>query len=588
MATIAEGGLFPPIVDTYLPAINIDDVLFKVYEDHGDNHYLRLAFNLSPYNNLQDLQSFHVSITRQSNYHSIFDAEDYPLGIYVRNFFEDDPDARPTELDQTCLINIENLNFNEINYNEYYKVQFRLSKDRWNQSFGESLSRYLTNESNLAKFSEWSTVCLIRFIAPPKIYIKGDTIEGTDKTLQDSGSNIINSSKLTISGKYLKRRSTGIIDGQEVELDYPSNLYNVQKDNEYLSSYRVLLTGANREDVYYDSGEMNVDIQNPNQFEYTIPYYFNNNQARKIWFHYTTANLYEKTLTYQINPQYTKNSWGEQTNLVETVSTDNVIGKTNIYFEAGTATQSGTIGTLTVRRGSDKDNFSIFETLWTKTVTVADLPLSFDDFTIESGVLYKYEINLIKPNRSIYTITEGPVISVFDHAFLTGEGTQLCVRFNPNVSSFNKKVSDNIITTIGSKYPYVTRNGNIGYRTFSLSGTIAYEMDSEHQFSSRGAIYGDWINVYGSYFVNHYFNQRNDRVTQRKFRELVMDYLYSDIPKLFRSTPEGNILVRLTDVSLTPNQQLGRMIYDFTCTATEIGECSIDNYKLYEIQDFGD
>ena len=67
-----------------------------------------------------------------------------------------------------------------------------------------------------------------------------------------------------------------------------------------------------------------------------------------------------------------------------------------------------------------------------------------------------------------------------------------------------------------------------------------------------------------------------------------MNFLYSDQPKLFRSTPEGNILVRLTDVNLTPNQQLGRMIYDFSCTATEIGECSIENYKLYQIQDFGE
>ncbi len=126
------------------------------------------------------------------------------------------------------------------------------------------------------------------------------------------------------------------------------------------------------------------------------------------------------------------------------------------------------------------------------------------------------------------------------------------------------------------------------YRSFSLSGTIAYEMDVEHQFSSRTSIYGDWINVYGSYFVNHFYNQQNDRITQRKFRELVEAYLYDDIPKLFRSTPEGNILVRLTDINLTPNNQLGRMIYDFSCAATEIGECTVDNYKLYKIQDFGD
>jgi tyrosyl-tRNA synthetase len=83
-------------------------------------------------------------------------------------------------------------------------------------------------------------------------------------------------------------------------------------------------------------------------------------------------------------------------------------------------------------------------------------------------------------------------------------------------------------------------------------------------------------------------NFDNPEKVRKNVRELVMDYLYDDIPKLFRSTPEGNILVRITDVSLTPNQQLGRMIYDFTCTATEIGEANIDNYKLYKIQDFGD
>jgi hypothetical protein len=67
-----------------------------------------------------------------------------------------------------------------------------------------------------------------------------------------------------------------------------------------------------------------------------------------------------------------------------------------------------------------------------------------------------------------------------------------------------------------------------------------------------------------------------------------MNYLYDDVPKLFRSTPEGNILVRITDVNLTPKQDLARMIYDFSCTATEIGEASVENFKLYQIQDFGD
>ena len=39
---------------------------------------------------------------------------------------------------------------------------------------------------------------------------------------------------------------------------------------------------------------------------------------------------------------------------------------------------------------------------------------------------------------------------------------------------------------------------------------------------------------------------------------------------MYKSPTEGNIVVKLMNVSLTPNQQLGRMIYDFTCTAYEV------------------
>ena len=580
MATIAEGGLFPPMVDAYLPAINVID---NFYENPGHNGYIEIPFNISPYNSPTDIKGIHVSITRQSNYNSIFNGTDYPMGIYVENVTY----SAGTDSNKKIYINKNILNNDELSYNEYYKVQLRLSKDdSYDSETGEELSEYLTNESNLASFSEWSTVCLIRFIAPPVINIQGDSSNRQDKKLVSNTT--ITSSKLTINGNYKK--------GNPIDNPYPStrakSFKDGTKDKEYLSSYDIKISSDSEgNNILYSSGVQDVNIQNPNQFEYTIPYYFKNNENVYLHFYYITANLYEETLRYTIQPVYNTNSWGEQTDLIENTSVDNVIGKVNVYIEGGTVVEADEheyVGSLSIRRGSDQDNFSVFDTFWHKEIYLDDLPLSFDDFTIESGVLYKYEITFNKYTGNSYTIVEGPIMSVFDHAFLTGEGTQLCVRFNPNIGSFSRKVSDNIINTIGGKYPYITRNSAMDYRVFSLSGTIAYEMDAEHQFSSRSAIYGDWINVYGSYFVNHYFNQRNDRVTQRKFRELVMDYLYDDIPKLFRSTPEGNILVRITDVSLTPNQQLSRMIYDFTCTATEIGEANIDNYKLYKIQDFGD
>ena len=566
MATIAEGGLFPPIIQAYEPATLITDF--------GTNG-LTVNFNVSEYTSLADVKSIHISVTRQSNYETIFNTVYYPLGIYVLNY-------EPQDYDCSITIPFSSIVFNlgQINYNEYYKVQVRLSKDdSYNDELGQDLSAYLTNESNLIQFSEWSTVCLYRFIAPPTI-----NIDGNGSPLSAiSNNNQITSSNLIISGNYTK----------DVIITPPiagSDLADGTKDLEYLTSYRIkLYDNLNNNELVFDSGDLTVDRNHPTSFYYNLPYYFENSDNVTLRFSYITCNLYESYIDYNITVAYSHSNWRDQSYINEITSVDTVIGKVNITLEpqdSSVPIPQGSI--ITVRRGCDQDNFTIWDTIYSKTLTAAiSTPISIDDFTIESGNIYKYEINFTY-NNVTYFIVEGPVMSVFDDAFLTGQGTQLCVKFNPNITSFKRNVADNILTTLGSQYPFITRNGNMDYRSFSLSGTIAYEMDNEHQFSSRSAIYGEWINVYGSYFVNHYFNQQNDRITQRKFRELVMDYLYNDSPKLFRSTPEGNVLVRITDVNLTPNQQLGRMIYDFSCTVTEIGEASIDNCKLYNIQDFGD
>lgn len=562
MATIAEGGLFPPIIDAYLPAFNIKNV-------KHNNHGIDISFNLSEYNTLSDIHGYHVSIVRQSSYTTLFNKNNYPLGIYVKNF----PNKEVSSYNQTITIPYGVFNPDQFSYNEYYKVQVRLSSDNdYTDKTGAALSAYLNNESHLSEFSEWSTVCLIRFIADNTFILK---------PLDNTSFTGLSSSNLTITGKYKKN---------DLEGNYKinSNVNYGKNDKEYLDSY--IVTVRSNGATVFKSDVMQIDSRNPESFVYNIPYYFENNKNYTIRVDYTTANLYEGYKSKTISVSYPKDSWGSQNTVAEAIAVDTIIGKANITFEPKTEGGSIPSGSkLLVRRADDTDNFTTWKVIWSKNISTAVSDyISFDDFTIESGTLYKYEINYITPNSTIYFIVEGPVLSVFDYAFLTGEGTQLCVKFNDNISGFKRNVSDNLVTTLGSKYPYISRNGSMDYRSFSLSGTIAYEMDAQNQFASRSAIYGDWIDVYGSYFVNHYYNQRNDRITQRKFRELVMNYLYDDIPKLFRSTSEGNILVRITDVNLTPNNQIGRMIYDFSCTVTEIGEANLENYKLYKIQDFGD
>ena len=565
MATIAEGGLFPPVIDAYLPAKPLTG-------QAGTQDDIVVPFDIN-YNDIADIKEVQMSLVRQSNYHSAYIKNPYQRGIYVTN---DITQVSGNIYEATIPFNV--LNTGEVSYNEYYKLQVRLSKvdyEEWYDPSIEghtSLSNYLTDATNLSQFSEWSTVCLIRFIAQPLISLdcNGEPVTGSEIT--------VNTGRLMITGHYNKQ-----------DHSYLPNLAGAN-DNEYLNSYRFDVCDEN-DTILYPGEDIIVDRQNPNEINYTFPYYFDGTYRIKLY--YTTANLYEGgPVLISINAENQQTPWGQNDKVAESISSDAVIGKVNISFEPKERTPKEIPqgSRFIIRRASDKDGFTIWDIIYTKTLTSAITTcLSFNDFTIESGVLYKYELIYYDPiEDETYSMVEEPVLVIFDHAFLTGEGTQLCVKFNPNISTFKTNVGEGVVTTIGGQYPYIRRNGDMYYKSFSLSGTIAYEMDAQHQFATRSSIYGEWMNVYGSYFVNHYYNQRNDRITQRKFRELVSAYLYDDVPKLFRSTPEGNILVRLTDISLSPKNEIGRIVYDFSCTATEIGDPSVENYKMYKIQDFGD
>jgi len=68
---------------------------------------------------------------------------------------------------------------------------------------------------------------------------------------------------------------------------------------------------------------------------------------------------------------------------------------------------------------------------------------------------------------------------------------------------------------------------------------------------------------------------------ERNFKLKVLEWLNNGKPKLFKSPYEGNYIVRLMNVSLTPVKELGRMLHSFTSTAYEIAECTYDNLVAY-------
>jgi hypothetical protein len=189
--------------------------------------------------------------------------------------------------------------------------------------------------------------------------------------------------------------------------------------------------------------------------------------------------------------------------------------------------------------------------------------------------------------------------------FLVNNGISLRIRYNPTISNFKRTLSESVVNTIGSKYPFIRRNGQMDYRSFSIGGLLSCNTESElfDTLGLNGIIDSQQeapnINtMQDSRYSNSLFmrnttdykksfeglsNTDIEIIYEKIFRDKVMDFLYDNSVKLFKSATEGNILVKLTNISFTPNQQLGRRIYSFTAQATEIDAATYENYKKYNI-----
>lgn len=212
----------------------------------------------------------------------------------------------------------------------------------------------------------------------------------------------------------------------------------------------------------------------------------------------------------------------------------------------------------------------------------------FKDITVEQGVVYQYMFRQYngdgetsEPQKSDYIRAD------FEDIFLCDKNhRQLKVRFNPKVSSFKITKLEAKMDTIGSKYPYIFRNDVVHYKEFPIGGLISYLVDNNEMFMSYeddlGLImsseregspteethYEDVLRVSSlSYNIE----------AERKFKLELLEWLNDGEIKLFRSPTEGNYLVRLLNISLTPEDKLGRMLHNFQATAYEVEALTYDN-----------
>jgi hypothetical protein len=59
---------------------------------------------------------------------------------------------------------------------------------------------------------------------------------------------------------------------------------------------------------------------------------------------------------------------------------------------------------------------------------------------------------------------------------------QLKIKYNPKIGAIKETMLETKTNTLGGKYPFFFRNGNVAYKEFSISGLVSYHTDEEELF----------------------------------------------------------------------------------------------------------
>ena len=532
-------NLYPPIVDTYVPAFLVDS--------GTDKDICRIYFTLSKFNTINNIKNVQIKVRNQYTNLSVLDKSKYPSEIILTSIQED---TNRTSDDRYYIeLNKTDIQGGKFEINQYYKVQMRFTHvDAAEVSLTtpQAIDGWLAANINL--FSEWSTVCLIRGISTPQLAVSGFTIE---------------------NGEISWANYNPII--------YGTLSFKSEEETEKLKSYQIKLYDKNN-NLLTDSG---IQYTNTNNFSYGLNYNFVAGTAYKFTIECTTMNLYSAIATYEFKTAIEESEILDFT-FIANADEDN--GRIILTIKKSNITD-GFTGELVLRRTSNKTNFTIWEDLKTYKYTGATaIKETFNDMTIESGVWYKYYLQ--KRSNGVAASTKyirTPIMVIFDDMFLTTKDRQLKIKFNPTVSSFKRTIQESRTDTVGSQFPFVRINGNANYAQFPIGGLISFQIDESNLFTSIEELFGKHLYLYTDYNNNHKITEANNIVYEKLFKDKVIEFLYSEQPKLFRSATEGNFIVKIMDVSFSPNATLGRRIVSFTATAYEVAECNIDNFKKYDI-----
>lgn len=428
------------------------------------------------------------------------------------------------------------------------------------------------------------------------------------------------------------------INGTEVVSHYRFQLYDITTGYEVLLEDSDWMLHDSANDLHYsetylstnDEKQVKATSGDQYRFKKILSYDINNPTYYRVRYSVRTQNLWEGS-TGDYDFSIILSSRDDLVGIKFTGQSDNEEGVNELFLSPrNDDTPLVLTGNYVISRTDEKSNFSVWEDIKYFTFTAENFgykgELLFTDYTIESGIQYQYALQ--KQNQ--YGLRSNQLICVhtddeekmtfqadFQYTYLYDNGIQLKIKYDPTMNSFKHTVLANKQDTLGSRYPIVMRNAQANYAEFPINGLLSLHSDENHHFfklkqankndETNGYYYKDELVIparklninysrdgvpasgkrgYKGYSYDT--NLTDDNVyIERKFREKAEEFINDGRYKLFKSPTEGNIIVGITNMSMTPNQQLGRMIYSFTSTAYEIMDYTYENLVKFGIEKKG-
>lgn len=579
---MASRTIYPPLVNSYEPAFVA-----------GSNSSLRVYFSLSSLSNIsirtEDL-TVHAQIYRQDGVKVVKTTNDvsesekrYRATGIILNL---KPLKAETEenlyyivikdSDLKSSVTLDRTTYNGWIPGWVYKIQLRLSSVIYDPTVQPKQEIWLQENSD--NFSEWSTICYTKAISPMTVQIPLFNY--------DDGSNEVYDPDTIYT-----------IDEMNFFGTIKSSVFEANEDFDY-----VTVSLYNGDTLLEESGEIYKTEQSNTYFSYTFKQNFQSDLEYIIYLNYKTENGYvprtplvfkfilEAYSADAINAQLVTIDKNYNNLLTDITSIDEEEDEGRILLKIYSTDSNPWSGNVCIRRASQKDNFQTWEDIIifiVKEKNLNDIDLIYD-YTIESGVWYKYGIQSIDKDggRGKLIVMDNPIQRLFNYSYILGkDNKQLKLQFNNTMNSFKHQIYDTKIDTIGSQYPFVSRNAAVNYRTFPINAMISFWMDENNTFLKNGKKdiynYSSIVELYDNYAEEHSIRKQYDYTYERDFRTMVLDFLQDGKPKLFKSPTEGNIIVRLMDVNCSPNQTLDRMIYSVSMNAHEIDDNTMSNYLKY-------